>query len=95
MHIACDGSLTREFIWFCFYYAFEQLNVKKVLGLVESTHHKALELDKRLGFVHEHTIKDGGRENDLIILSMTKAQCRWLNAVKRAGVNDGWKIQLA
>lgn len=89
IHLACDKPLTREFIWFCFYYAFEQLRVKKLLGMVESTNEKALRLNKKLGFVHEHTIKDGSKSGDMVILSMTREQCKWLNAVKRQGESHG------
>lgn len=91
MHVACDQSFTREFIWFAFYYPFEQLGVQKVIGLVESSNDEALDINRRLGFKREHTIENATPDGDLIILSMTKDQCKWLNAVKRQGAQNGWR----
>lgn len=78
MHVAIDNRINREYTWFCFHYAFNQLKVKKVIGLVESNNKKALRFDKHLGFVEEHIVKDAGREGDIHILSMTREQCRWI-----------------
>ena len=79
MHVAGEGQwMTKEFLWFSFYYPFEQLQIKKIIGLVDSNNHKALRLDKHLGMVHEATIKDGVPNGDLLILTMTKEQCRYL-----------------
>ena len=77
-HIAFEGQLTREFIWYGFYYPFEQLKVKKIIGLVSSNNHKALKLDKHFGYVEEAIIKDAVPDGDLHILTMTKEQCRFL-----------------
>lgn len=80
-HLAGDGSrwMTREFLWYCFYYPFVQLNVKKILGLVESTNTAAIRLDEHLGFTLEATLKDAAPNGDLLIYSMVKDQCRWLS----------------
>lgn len=78
VHLAIDGRLTPEFLWFGFYYPFEQLKVNKLIGLVESTNTKALRLDLHFGYVHEATIKDAAPGGDMLILTMTRAQCRFL-----------------
>lgn len=92
MHVAADGAFTKEFIWFSFYYPFEQLKVKKIIAMVESDNELALDIDRRLGFVHEHTIEGAGRKADMVLLSMTRDQCKWLNAVKRPGsFTDEWR----
>lgn len=70
--------LNREFLWFLFHYPFIQLGVKKLIGCVPTTNEKALKLNYHIGFTHEHTIKDAGNNCDLVILSMTKEQCRFL-----------------
>ena len=88
-HIAIDGALNKEvfeFLWFSFYYAFEQLKVKKIIGLVESTNEKALKLDKHLGYVHEATIKDASPNGDLHVLTITKSQCKYLKRRYNVGV---------
>lgn len=81
MHVASDGSrkwMTRDYLWICFDYPFNQLKLNKLLGLVDSTNEKALAFDKHLGFVEEAIIKDAGKHGDLVILSMTRQQCRFL-----------------
>ena len=94
MHAAID-RLNRDILWYAFYYPFVQLGVKKVIGLVDSTNEKALRLDLHLGFTLEAVIADGAKYGDLRILTMTRDQCRWLNAVRRPGVKDGWQERRA
>ena len=80
MHIAIDNPkyVTRQAISACFEYPFCQLDVKKVLGIVNSENHAALTFDLRLGFHVEHVIKDAYDRGDMYILSMTREQCRWI-----------------
>lgn len=80
MHVAAEGRhwLTREYLWFCFWYPFEQLKVRKVLGLVPSTNAQAQRFDKHLGFAEECRITDAVPGGDLIVYSMTREQCRYL-----------------
>ena len=70
--------MTREWFNVLFGYAFNQLKVKKIMGVVDSTNIKALQFDAHIGFVEEATIKDAGKHGDLIILTMTRQQCRFL-----------------
>lgn len=79
-HLAGIGKkwMNREFLWYCFYYPFEQLKVTKILGIVESTNLAARRLDEHLGFTLEATLKDAAPKGDLLIYSMTRDQCRWL-----------------
>jgi len=78
MHVAVEGMINREFLWFCFYYPFEQLNVHKIIGMVEETNSNARKLDEHLGFELETRIKNACINGDLLIYSMTKDQCRHL-----------------
>jgi RimJ/RimL family protein N-acetyltransferase len=78
VHLAVDGKITPEFLWYGFHYPFEELKVKKLIGLVSSNNKKALRLDKHFGYVEEAVIKDAVPEGDLHILTMTKEQCRFL-----------------
>ena len=71
--------MNREFLWFCFYYPFEQLRVNKILGLVESTNLEAQRLNEHLGFTLEATLKDAAPKGDLLIYSMKRDQCKWLD----------------
>ena len=78
VHLGIEGKITPEFLWYGFYYPFETLKVKKLIGLVASTNKKALALDKHFGYVEEAVIKDAVPDGDLHILTMTKEQCRFL-----------------
>lgn len=78
MHVAIEKPVTREFTRTCFDYPFNQLKVHKVLGLVDSTNAAALRFDKHLGFVEEARIEGAGKTGDLVILTMTRDQCRWI-----------------
>lgn len=82
MHVAVEGKwIARDFIRVCFRYAFGQLRVRKVIGLVDSSNAKALKMDRQLGFVTEAIIRDASPGGDLCILTMTREQCRWLGEV--------------
>ena len=80
MHIAGVGKnwLNRDYLFACFYYPFEHLKVKKVIGLVDSSNIDARRFDEHIGFKIEATIKDAAPHGDLLIYSMTAAECRFL-----------------
>lgn len=78
MHVAVEKPVSRRFTWMCFDYPFNQLKVEKVMGLVDSTNEKALLFDKKLGFTQEACIAGAGKHGDLLILTMTRPQCRWI-----------------
>lgn len=78
MHVALDKPITRTFLKTCFDYVFNQLGVQKAIGLVDSTNDSALRFDSHLGFVEEARIKDAGKSGDLVLLTMNRAQCRWI-----------------
>ena len=84
MHVAGEGGkwLNREFLWFCFHYAFEQLRCQVVVGLVRADNEAALRFDRHLGFVEACRIARGCGDCDLVVLTMAREQCRWL-ALKR------------
>lgn len=81
IHVASDGTrrwLNREYLWFTFHYAFNQLGVRKLIGKVTADNASALRFDRHLGFVEEARIRDACEGGDLIILTMTREQCRFL-----------------
>jgi hypothetical protein len=93
MHTAIQ-RMNREFLWYCFHYPFVELQVQKVLGLVDSFNMPAVALDRNLGFIVEAVIKGAGPQGDLMVFSMTRDQCRWLNVARRPGVHqNGRKVQ--
>lgn len=80
LHIAAIGKrwMNREYLWFVFYYPFEQLGLKKIICPVESTNINCLRFIEHIGFVLEATLKEAAPKGDLLIYSMAKDQCRWL-----------------
>lgn len=83
MHVAGEGHwLNREFLWFCFHYAFEQMGCKVVIGLVRADNAPALRFDLHLGFEEVARIPNGSGDCDLVVLAMQRDGCRWLN-IKR------------
>lgn len=80
MHVAGEGKwFDREYARKCFDYAFNGLGVRKILGFVPEGNRKARRFDEHLGFTEETRISNATRDGDLIIYSMTKDKCRWLN----------------
>lgn len=82
MHVAAVSGrqwLCREFLWFCFYYPFVQLDCRRVTGIVPSTNLEARRFDEHLGFKLEATLKDAHPTGDLLVYVMHKEDCRWLN----------------
>lgn len=81
MHVAAAPGkawMTPSYLKVCFAYPFNQLGVNKILGLVGSKNEAALQFDLHLGFVPEATLEGAHPDGALIVLSMTRAQCRWL-----------------
>jgi len=79
MHIAGKGAWARpDFLRHCFTYVFHTLGCIKALGLVDSSNAAAIRLNQALGFQLEAVVRDGAAGGDLLIFSMTAAQCRWL-----------------
>ncbi len=69
----------RKMLWAAFDYPFNQLNLKTVLGIVNSKNEQAMRFDRHLGFKElvrlEGQHDDGG---DLVVFLMTKDDCRWI-----------------
>lgn len=70
-------------MWVLFDYCFDQLGVKKVLCTVGSSNIISLQQVQQAGFAHEYTIEDAIPDGDLILFSMLRENCRWLNLRER------------
>ena len=82
MHVAAvPGSrwMTKEFLRLCFAYPFQQMGCTKLIGLVGSKNLAARKFDEHLGFVLEATLNEAHPDGQLLVYTMTKAQCRWLS----------------
>lgn len=79
MHVAGEGNWADyNFLWFSFYYPFEQLKAKVIIGLVPQSNLKARKFDEHLGFKLHSRIPDGHPDGDLLIYIMRREDCRWL-----------------
>jgi hypothetical protein len=80
MAVAGTGSnwMTREYLRYCFYYPFVQLDCERITALIDEYNQASINLVKRLGFVEEarlHRAAKGGF--DLIIFVLWRDKCRW------------------
>ncbi len=75
----------RDFLWMVFDYAFVQLGCRKLVGLVPSHNSRAISVDMRLGFRLEGRLTDmmPDPDEDLLILTMHKRDCKWLRITPR------------
>jgi hypothetical protein len=78
MHTAIE-RITREFIRVCFDYPFNQLRCNVVIGLVPEGNTKARRFDEHLGFMLNTRIPGGDPTGDLLVYTMNRDQCRWLD----------------
>lgn len=86
-HIWVDAERRpcREWYSAIFDYPFNRLGVRKIIGQVNSGNGDARKLDEHFGFVLEAEIKDYYEEGtSLLVYTLTKEQCRILNA-------PGWR----
>ncbi len=70
--------LNRRMIRDAFAYPFNVANCNAVLGLVDSMNEAALSFDSKLGFKEIARIPHGGTDADLVVMQMTRDECRWL-----------------
>lgn len=80
VHIALSGphAPIRKLLPVVAGYAFNQLGLKKLIGLVPSTNLAALKFDLRIGFKPEAVIKDVYPDGDMVIMSMTRDDCSFI-----------------
>ncbi len=71
--------LANDMLWIIFDYPFNQLKVGKIAGTIPSSDTKLLEFNRRLGFKEECRIKDAYLDGDLVVMTMTRSECRWLD----------------
>lgn len=95
MHVAGvrRGWLNRDLLWVAFDFPFNQLGVGKVFASIRASNTEALRFNASLGFKDEAVLTDVFPDGDMVIRSMYKADCRFLNIVARTirsrGVDHG------
>ena len=82
MHVAAVPGrrwMQRDYLWYCFHYPFNEMNVQRISGYVNASNEQARKFDEHLGFKVEATLSgaapDGG---DVLIYVMRREDCRFL-----------------
>ena len=89
MHVAAIPGrkwLTRDFLFACFDYPFNQLNVRRITGIVPKKNKEARRFDTHLGFEYEGNMRHALPDDDMLIYGMLKEKCKWLK-LKNTSVN--------
>jgi len=87
--ISRPGVVTKDFLWYVFYYPFVQLGCERLTGIVEANNTPAIELNLKLGFEIEARLERACPSGDLIIMRMFREDCRFLERGKRNGRRKG------
>ncbi len=77
-HIACEGLITRTFLWAIGDFAFNQCNVHKVIAPVASDNMKAIRLVEHLGFREEARLKDVQPNGDMCLFTVQRERYPFL-----------------
>lgn len=85
MHVAVDRPIAvRALLGAAFHYLFEQAGRAIAIGFVRVGNERALKFDKKVGFREVARIADGWDiGEDLVVLELRKADCRWLKGRDR------------
>ena len=81
----------RTMLFVCFDYPFNQLGVKKIFGQVPAKNAHAIRVNLHMGFRHElsEPIKDAYPDDDMVVLSMYRADCKYLGVFPEQEESDG------
>lgn len=82
MHVAATPGkrwMSRDYLWYCFHYPFNEMGVSRVSGYVNASNAQAVAFDENLGFRREAVLEgaapDGG---DVFIYVMRRGDCKYL-----------------
>lgn len=81
IHVAGASSrwLSKLYLQVVFDYAFNQLEVTKLIGPVPASNKHAFDFDLRLGFTQEAVVTKAAPDgSDLLLLTMDREGCKWL-----------------
>lgn len=78
VHLAIDGRVNREFLWFMAYYPFVQLGCNKVICPVEADNEKSIRFVEHYGLSLEARLVGAARCGDLLLYTITRDSCKWL-----------------
>ena len=77
-HICVKGRMTPAYVAAIFDYAFNVCDVHKVICPVSSNNVRAQKVVSKMGFTEEARLKDADTDGDIVLLTMTRSACRFL-----------------
>ncbi len=77
--------MNRTIIREAFEFPFIRCARTHIIAPVDSTNEAALNFDKKLGFKEVYRFPEGGLDGDMVILTMSKEECRWLGKEREHG----------
>ena len=85
MHCAGVGKywLNRTFLATIFDYVFNQLGCKVVFNTAAGKNKASVRFTQHVGFTQLGVVTDGFGDDDMVILTMSRADCRWLKPKAR------------
>jgi len=79
MHVAGEGNwFTKDMLYASFDYPFNACDVNMVIGLVPSGNTEAIRFNTHIGFKTAYTLEGAHPDGALILMTMTKQECRYL-----------------
>lgn len=77
-HIAVTGRMTPAYLFAIFDYPFNVCKVGKIIVPVSSANITSIRFVEKMGFQEETRIKDAMADGDMVILTMPKERCKYL-----------------
>lgn len=74
---------TPRFMWVIYDFPFNMLKVEQVIATVATTNRRSLDITYKMGFEPITIVPGVVPGGDMEILSMSRAECRWLRLSKR------------
>ena len=83
-HFICNPGkyVPRDYIWFSYFYPFNQMGVEMLIGMLPSNNDRIIDLAKHAGFVEKYRIVGAHPEGDIILSTLNKQDCRFLKYIK-------------
>lgn len=78
-HIVFSGRLTPTYLREVFRYPFVTCGVDKIIAPVSSANAKAARLVENMGFVEEARITGAAADGDMVLYTLTKQDCRFID----------------
>lgn len=77
-HIAVTGRMTSAYLGAIFHYPFNVCKVGKIIVPISSTNIASIKFVEKMGFQEEARIKDAMADGDMVIFTMLKKRCKYL-----------------